>query len=325
MKNSFLAYFIFFAASAYAQTPETKFLQKKEYRWAAYISDTIHFSSPNLSLLVRQQADAGKIKVAHPTFDNHVYQKYYQNKEQLQAGGAACVLSVPIFDSLGNIVNDIPVVKSLLFDNIAFDSVMNDQVFVEQFLYIKKNKLLSHVSWISPKKKVVTAGGTYLGNTLVFNAYYNTTESISKRTRKKAISLGTTNRILTDSSLQSDMTKQWYNENFATALWPALAADNIDIYRIDSSKKIEIGEINGNLLGYSIDVPVYDDAGYLINSKPVLAPLTPSTFTKIMLIQEWYYNASKEVVFNDIKEVILYAVKNNNSESTPVLRIIFRH
>lgn len=121
------------------------------------------------------------------------------------------------------------------------------------------------------------------------------------------------------------MIKQWYRQNLATALWPVLASDNADIYRIDSGKKIGISEINANLLGYAIDVPVYDTSGSLTDTKPVPAPLSPAIFSKMMLIQEWYYNPSKEVVFNYIKEVILYAVKNNTTEPTPVLRIIFRH
>lgn len=302
---------------ANAQTPKTKFLQNKTI---------LHFNSPNISLIIRQQAYDGLIKVVHPGFNNHGYVKEnVLSKKQLYYGGADRVLSVPLYDILGNLIKDTLTRPSELFSSIAFDSTTNDRLFVEQFLYIKNDKLLSHVSWISPKKKIITSSGLYLENSLVFNAYYNIAETVSKRIRRKAVSLGITNRILTDSSVQADMIKQWYRQNLATALWPVLASDNADIYRIDSGKKIGISEINANLLGYAIDVPGYDAFGSLTDTKPVPALLSPAIFSKMMLIQEWYYNPSKEVVFNDIKEVILYAVKNNTTEPTPVLRIIFRH
>jgi hypothetical protein len=294
---------LFMSTFVCAQTPETKFLKKSDVTWAAYNSDTVRFSAPNLSLLIRQQANVGKIKVAVPNIDKH----NYIDKQ------------VPL-PELSN---------SELLSTKTFGEENNSLLYAEQFLYFNKKQLRSHVSWVSPAKKIFTLQGVYLGNSYIFNAFHNTSGTIRKSTRRKAISLGTTSIILTDSSLNGEMIKQWFGETFAVALFHTLSSDDIEIYTIDPMKKINYSELDSvRLDDYRLETPKYNIFGELMGGGFQDHRLDPKDFTKASILQQWFYDPKKQIVFNDVKEIVLFAkkIKDGQPEAnpSPVLRIVYK-
>ena len=328
MKNILVVFIILFTASSDAQIPETKFLKKESIKWAAFISDTFRFTNSNLSLQIREDFDKGKIKIFHPSFDSHGF----INKEMTKKDFEESVRGVPIsvIDSVGNEIGSVQAVFSNpLFDSSKFDEEINALAFVEQFIYIDKCRVKTNVSWVSPVMKIIMTSGDYLGNSYVFNAYHNTASAVSKSTRKKAIFLGSTERLYTDSSLREQSIKQWFGQNFAQALWPTLSSSQVDIYRLDSMKKIAFVNMTSSITDfYEITTTTQTMLGLLVATAPPEHPVDPARMIRFKLFQNWYYSPQKKIVFNDITAIIFYAIKTregySDTETSPVLKIVYR-
>mgnify|MGYP003411343012 CR=1 FL=1 len=124
------------------------------------------------------------------------------------------------------------------------------------------------------------------------------------------------------------MLKQLYELNLLQALWPYLHKKKYEIYRVDSGTLISFSKINFTLINSKPpDIPFYDEEG-----NPVIKKLpqddhllNASTFTSAELVQDWFYHSKKNILFNNITHIILYAPKIKNglqdTIASPLLKI----
>lgn len=318
--------------STFSQSFVTKFVEHKNIQWAAYITDTAHFSNPNLSLLLRNRLEKDEIKVFLPflTGLNTAGTKkpaiQYITKDSLFDPGYHT--PVPVYDEDGKLVESPAEKRTDLFSPLKFDSRTNDMIEFEQAIYVESGKLKTFISSVSPKYSVVTPQGTYLGFSNIFTTALNIERTIRKAKRKKAIAIGNTNAIY---SLQNDsrlaILKQLYGQNLLEAIWPQLWKDGYEVISIDSARKISKEELKATLFGTaeSVYVPVYDTEGN-VSSRLVYGPeINAAYFSSIGITQQWFYSKSKNILFCTIPSLTLYILKPGSDEKkateTAVLKI----
>lgn len=119
--------------------------------------------------------------------------------------------------------------------------------------------------------------------------------------------------------------KQLYNRNLIETLWPYILLGKADAFSIETNTKLKKEEINQYLLRKTrIPVPTYDSTGTVSGFILPQLDFSPEEFTEIELIQDWYYNYRDNIVFNKIKELLLYVKSPSvNEESIPILKIVF--
>ena len=111
-------------------------------------------------------------------------------------------------------------------------------------------------------------------------------------------------------------------------LWPQILANKFTIQTIENNKKITSNQIKTGLINTTkMVVQVYDSNGNVTGQLVKEDPISPNVFTTIELVQDWYYDATGNIVFNKIKEAILYAKKwtvdGQDKEISPILKIVF--
>lgn len=290
-----------------AQQPETAFLKRSSVTWGAFISDTLRFSNPNVSLSIRQQFSQGKIHVTPAGIDQHVHPNELLSQQRLQE-------MFPGF---------------MLFDTALFNSQTNDLLFVEQFIYVDNGKLRSHVSWISPVFNVITPVGTHLGTSYAFNAYYNKKERIRRSVRRKAIYLGQTTRTLTDPLPLMGMIKRWYNQSLPEALWSSISAGSTGIHLPGTMQKITCAAIDAGLYSdEKINIPLYDSTGNMSGSTSAIPAFEVRKLSEVAIVQDWFYSPSKQLMYNNITSLIFYAHKTHEGileeKASPVLKVMYK-
>ena len=331
MKKTGFILLSLFAQTAFCQNSYTKFIEKSSVKWAASLSDTCHFTNPNLSLLLREKFNNGSIKAG--LFEGGFNEKLKKKlaKETI-INRIAPNRVTQIADDAGNITGTTIEAENPLLSSKYFDSETNDLVEVQQILYIQSGKLKSHTPWVSPKYAVFTSWGQKLGIANAFSTGFNTSRCMAVSTKKKAVLLG--NRftmIPLDSAQHPGIIKQLYGYNLLQALWPYLHKKNYKIYRIDSSRLIPFSMITRSLIdNQQLNIPLYDAEGNLSNKTVVQEdfPLNPSDFSAMELVQEWHYHSKKNRIFNNISHIILYARKWRNGQqeavASPILKIMLK-
>jgi hypothetical protein len=316
------------AQMSYGQNQFTHFIKKSSIQYAAYATDTFHFNNPNLSLLLREKFSQGKIKAGlvqdAPDFDittplptETILNRIAPNRVN------------QIIDEAGNVTATTIEAEHPFFSSKYFDAQTNDLVEVQQILYIQSGKLKSYIPWVSPKYVVSTSWGQKLGIANAFSTGFKNSRCVSTSIKKKAVFLGNTvTMIPLDTALQPKMLKQLYELNLLQALWPYLNNKKYEIYRVDSGTLISFSKINFTLMNHQpLNIPIYDEEGNPVNKKiPQDEPLlNASTFTSVALVQDWFYHAEKNKLFNNISHLILYApkIKNGQQDSiaSPLLKI----
>jgi hypothetical protein len=321
-----LVVFLFLSSHAFAQdyeiieTPFNKFVKLPSVVWAAYANDTLLTTLPDLRVLLIKQMQADKIKTATSMQAGSKYEiniKYLTYKYSFYDGTTD---EMPLFDSIGNPIKIIwhpPVYetpKGLL--NIA------------QILYVKNGRLLSTVSHVSPLIDIVNSIGLILGRSEYFATAFNSNPAIASSPKDKIIFLTQTRReIIVDSIKQEDKLKETFGRNLIQCLWPSVISNKSRMYLSGSGKKITGKEIiSGKWTGDAVSVPVYDSLGNLSESKTFYPEVSAKSFKKIEITQTWFYNETKNIVFNKIPEIILFAnIKDSsgNTELKPAIKIVF--
>ncbi len=331
MKKTGFIFLILFTQTAFCQNSYTKFIEKSSVKWAASLTDTCHFTNPNLNLLLREKFNNGSIKAG--LFEGGFNEKLKKKlaKETI-INRIAPNRVTQIADDAGNITGTTIEAENPLLSSKYFDSETNDLVEVQQILYIQSGKLKSHTPWVSPKYAVFTSWGQKLGIANAFSTGFNTSRCMAASTKKKAVLLG--NRftmIPLDSAQHPGIIKQLYGYNLLQALWPYLHKKNYKIYRIDSSRLIPFSMITRSLIdNQQLNIPLYDAEGNLSNKTVVQEdfPLNPSDFSVMELVQEWHYHSKKNRLFNNISHIILYARKWRNGQqeavASPILKIMLK-
>ena len=302
--------------TGFSQNIFTKFIENKSVQWAAGINDTLHFANPNLSLILRKKFNEGTIKVSSIEDDKNISKINYATKEVV-INKIAPNRERKTEDEDGNITATITASEDPLFSSYYFDTQTNDLVEIQQVLYIQSGRLKSYIPWVSPKYAVYTSWGQKLGVANVFNTAFNKQRNSSSSLKKKAALLGSIKTMMRIDSSQS-MLKQLYAQNLLQALWPHLHKKQYEIYRADSAIKIPFEKINKTLVDtQQISIPVYDVEGNITAYKILSQqdqPLELSSITAVEIIQHWFYNAKKNIVFNTIEQLVLYAHKWNNGQ-----------
>jgi len=306
-------------------TPFDKFILKPEIEWAAYVNDTIRFENPNLNKLLLLRLSKNQVKASLPVgygSDEASRIKYQSLKEidQIKFGK----MMVPEYDSNGNLIRTLTV-SAKHIDTAAFTLTQLIQV-----LYLEKGQLHSYVPWVSPMIPVYTSTGILLGNGNYFSSCFNYNYNYRPAKENKNTWLMKTSRKLRVDSLDDrSKLKELYGRNLVLSLWPYIINGKIGIREYATKRKLSPKDINTDLVNLEkIVVPVYDLNGNVTGEQYVINDLYPSDFTLVELVQDWFYDQAKNIVYSTINEVILFARKRgprgDDGEASPILRLVFK-
>jgi len=332
MKRILTVLFILISSVSFTQnlarpTQFDKFISKSSIEWAAYVNDQVRFEKAQLNKLLVERLIKKEINAALPVYYgiNDANAITYLNKDS--AGDIlidpACRFPIPEYDSSGNPI--IPDLRNEIIRNrINPDSLLLTDI--TQILFIEEGVLKSYVPFISPMNSIKTSTGIYLGQGSLLSTCFNF--KYKYRPGKKSsplFLLETSRKINFDSNAVIITIKQLYNRNLIETLWPYILQGKADAFSIKTNTKLKKEEINPYLLSNTrIPVPTYDSTGTVSGFILPQLDFSPQEFTGIELVQDWYYYYRDNIVFNKIKELLLY-VKNPSSEeeSIPVLKIVF--
>jgi hypothetical protein len=331
MKKLTFLFLLGWANLLLAQDQYTKFVEKPSVTWAADISDTFHFSNPNLSLLLRERLNKAEIKAGIIESEAGASVKKETALEAILDRVAPNRVK-QIINADGNIISIIKEAENPLLSSFYFDRQTSDMVEMKQVLYVQSGKLKTYIPFVSPKYSVYTSWGQKLGIANAFSTAFTTKRSFSKQVRKKAISLGSSvTKINLEQPAPINMLKQLYGQNLLQALWPGLKKNYYSVYRTDSSIQISFSKINESLINPALlTMPLFETSEntgrQTINLE--LPMLTPASFSSIELVQDWYYHTKSNRVYSSITQLTLQAYKwtNNkkNDKETPVLKILLK-
>ncbi len=330
MKKLFVLLCLLPANRVFSQDFFTKFVEKKQVRFATYFTDTFHFSNPNLSLAVRTLVASGNIKASISVDGKKTGKPRYAGSEEIRAKIFPNRES-KVMDPEGNVTATVVEAEDPLFSARYLDEQTNDMVEIPQILYIQSGRLRSYIPFFSTKYAVFTSWGQKLGISNAFNTGFNADRSTTSSVKKKSKLLGSTmTKMRLDTFQQENLLKQLYGQNMLQALWPFLGKKQYEIYRLDSTTRIEFEKLHMGLVN-KMSVPVYDEVGNLTGTKVLTMqdqPLLPSVFEAIQVKQNWYYSERKNILFSTITELILHG-KNGDQISgeqivVPVLKILLK-
>lgn len=317
-----------------------RFTQSPEIEWAGWRTDTFHFTSINLSEILRKKYNQGTIKVCMPdamvNFDPCCI--HYASTCEIK-WGSQCNADIPIFDDSGNVVKK-PTEEQkrdneLIPENELNDSSVFNVLEIPQLLYFENNRLKVFIPFVYTKRSIITSGQINLGPALLFATCFNFKRKQTAGKRDKIIPLQqTTKRINIDSifiGYEHYQVKEMYEKNIAKMLWPLISNESPNVYSAVNGSKLSMNDLN-NLLnqGEKIVVPVYDSTGNITASEYFFkSTLSPAVFKEIEITQQWYYNETKNIVYCFIPQIILYAplFKNGTYEAapSPVVTILFKN
>jgi hypothetical protein len=331
MRNTILIIACIFSLRTAAQyeqqnkpTQFDKFINLPGIEWAAYNYDTIRFDKINFNKLLVLRFTKNEIKTTLPILrTDHIdyLDKKSIDKERLYQQGDP----LPLIDSAGNII------ANTIKENPQFvDTTPLTITDITQILYIENKTLKSYVPWVSPAiLPITTSSGIYLGTAEYFSSCFNFTYNYQSAKQNKISFLsGTKRKIYPDTADVENKVKELYGRNIIETLWPYILQGNIKAYSFDKNKELKPKHITDNLINIAKPaVPVYDPNG---NTSAYFVPsesLSPKIFTAIELSQDWYYDHTKNIVFNRIREALLYAKKwtsdVQDKEASPILKIVF--
>ena len=209
---------------------------------------------------------------------------------------------------------------------LPIDTSKKTLSFITQILYVQNGKLETYIPWINPE---IINNEIFDWVTSYFSACFNFKYNEIINDKNKIIDLGQTKKkLLIDSVKTEDKLKELYGRNLIETLWPYILDSSIAVFSYEKTKKIRPGEIIEDLINtVRITVPVYDTLGNISSYTVPQIPLSPKAFTSIELVQDWYYDYTKNIVFNKIKTAYLYARKwttgIQEKEPSPILKIVF--
>ena len=334
MKKIIILLLLFYCKLSLAQQPTyhvptqfDKFIKRSEIDWAAYMMDTIRFPLINLNEYLRNQFQKEKIKVATGVVSRSLSANEIVYSDKKIIDDRMLPLICPIIDSFGNIRDKEAFEKESRTPMNRFDSSVNDLLFLTEILYIEKNKLRSYIAWVSPQTAIYASSDLFLGISDYFSTAFNFEYNFEPAVNDKIIYLGKTHRqISTDSFKPKDRLKEFYGRNLIETLWPYVLNGNPKIFSLRSNKKLAPNELDVSLTyDPPLLIPLFDSLGNEIGKKQVTAGSILEYISKVEIVQEWYYDESRNIVYNTIPEIILLCRKewDENSDIKPLLKIVF--
>jgi len=313
----------------FTTTQFDQFITRPQIEWASYANVTLDFEPVILNKILLERCSKKEIKAALPIESGmpEANKVIFLSKKAIDS-----ILHfsrqniVNLYDSEGNNIGSRTVAQQTIFDTSAKSVTEIVQIF-----YIENGKPASYIPWVSPViLPVTTSSGVFLGNTTPFSSCFNFTYNSFASEKDKITLLSQTNhKLYLDTVAAERKLKELYGRNMVETLWPYIMANKYSLYLTDSDKKIKAADINAELskiFNEAVPIPVYDENGNA-TIKTYIAPFSPKRFTGIELIQDWYYDYTKNIVFNKIKAAYLYAKKWDSNNLTiaavPVLKIVF--
>jgi hypothetical protein len=309
-----------FAQNKPLPTQFDKFVTRPGIEWAAYVSDTVNFTSSDLNNLLLKRISKNEIGASKPvegrtTEAEKITYSPLDSIDQAFYGDRIDIL----MDSTGTqyfLKREVPEKDSSNFKGTE----------VTQILYIEKGKLKSYIPFITPTLPVyMMSSGRYIGERFYFTSCFNYTYNGKPRNKSKLIFLTQTKKIINFTKTpKTDQLKEMYGQNLVETIWPHVVNNELDVFAIKDNRKLKPEESDISLaINDPVIIPVYDSVGSVISYVVSAKPINMKSFTSVQLLQDWHYDRKRNKVYSNIKEMILF-VKKDDKEAAPVLRLVFR-
>jgi len=188
--------------------------------------------------------------------------------------------------------------------------VMRDSgrtVEFQEIFYYKDHRLYSHIVSAAPLFKVFTANGWYVGNSTTSLSSLNYYPGTKKDRSDEVIYLGDTHSILDfDSIERRSFLKKNYGMTLSLLLWHDLSLGFNEAVDLKDGRVVPANEIMMTSPFDSIEYFSGIDTVPAIMQKMPAPPVFQS-FTDIEIQQSWYYNKTKDVFFDKIVKLYIYA------------------
>jgi hypothetical protein len=335
MKKILFILFICLSNSCFAQLPVDgatlfdSFIKKAGIEWALYNMDSIHFKEKNLSELLRTRFTKGEIKASLAILNAGQLngKPVLYSKDEIDHR-LFHPHDMPMYDSLGNIIKQSTGQENSIPSNL-FDSTSYNAVDIFQLFYIEKGVLRSYVPFVSPKMSITTSTGIFLGCTDYFSTCFNYSHRYKPRSGNKVVFLSQTKKmVLQDSMYWSGKLKEFYGRDLVRTLWPYLLNKKLAIADVETNKKLAIEDIIKDVaLNDPSRNPNYDSMLLANIISPYTEHLTLSYITSLQVVQDWFYDQTKNIVFNKVLELHVYMkprkTEDEGKAPTAVFKILF--
>lgn len=305
------------------QSQFDKFISSPSIYWASYVFDTVRIKDNKLNSLLFSRFDKNEIRGSlylwlPPKDNTHIIYKRKNDLDSIMFSPRG----MPVLDSNGNELRNAVYAIERKAD---LSSVTKTDI--KQILYIENGKLKNYIPWVSPMIPIITGMGVNLGDGGYFSTCFNFNRNYIPRKKDNNIYLSETRLVIKPDSLDArDRLKELYGKNFIEILWPYIENGEFEVFTTDTNARLKKEEITDYIQKKTaFPTPVYDTNGNITNQISFIQDsFYPKKIIKTELVQDWYYNYKDNIVFNHIKELLLF-VKNPSSEeeSIPVLKIVF--
>jgi hypothetical protein len=309
------------------------FIKRSTIEWAAFADDTVRFNTPNLSDLLIKRMENREIKTMYPIRRDDYIRNYYDyytlpfiefttTKENHQMFYPCCIDYM--YDSLGRVLGDTVQKPRRKIDDRTYDLL-----WATQILYIENGQLKSYIPWVAPTFSAIVAE-QFLGVDTYFGTCLNFKYNFKPASNDNIIFLGETKRmVLYDSVFKTETLKQTYGRNLLQSIWAYVAAGKINVYNSATNKKVLPQDLDYfSLSSQPYSVALYDSFGNEIGTKYKNPNPIPYYITEVEIVQQWYYNYTKNIVTCKIPGMFLYAGRDDNNNPVkadkPVLKILFK-
>jgi hypothetical protein len=194
-----------------------------------------------------------------------------------------------------------------------FDNSTSLVEFHEIF-YLQHYQLKSQVVSAAPQLKVFSSSGLYIGNTITSfsSVHYGLAQKQNKN--DKIIFLGSTDKTFSFDSLEITLgLKKSYNMNVSLALWYGLSKGLNKVVDLKTSKLIPPAAIMNYAAFDSVDAASNTDTLSVANRIITGAPAY-NYFSDITLLQDWYYNKTKDFFYTRIRKAFLHITYFDSKE-----------
>lgn len=293
---------------SFGQNKFDAFIKNPGIEWAIYNIDSVHFLQTNLSEILRTRFNNNEIKAAFPVDimlpGDHQYQLYPAaklNKEIFHPH------DMRIIDSVGNAAEAVDPQENnppaRYFDPVSFNVAE-----VVQVLFIRDGKLSSYVPFVSPKMSIATSSGIFLGLSNYFSSSFNYSYKTRPSRRKNLIPLSQTKRfILQDSTYRSINLKSMYGRGLVASLWPYIIKEKLKIFDANTGKSFSIDSL---IKDFALNDPNRYQPGdsilYTRYRNDYTDKLPLSYINKLEIVQDWFYDKKKNMVFNTTLELRIH-------------------
>lgn len=315
------ALFLILSNFTFAQTDERsptkfdKFINLSNVQWAAYVRDTIRFKyTLNDELYKRFQK--GDIRISQPL-----------SRDSLMSGNSISYLDKSELAQRSFAPGTFTPGQNLPRPTNRVDS--NSSIInVEQIFYVSGGKLYSYIPWVTPKISVYTSRDKFIGTAEYFSSCINPKHNFKPSKRDDIIFMGTTSKkILPDSFPRADMLKQLYGINMLEAIWKETMNDRNEIIDLKSGQRTSMKNLQEYNITVPVTIPVYDSSGNILGTRNYNVPVSPSLFPQVEITQNWFYDRTKNIVFNSIPTITFFVRSKsqvNFGELYPFIKIIFK-